>query len=153
MKISEIMEATPGNGPASASQTKPPPAARPATTAPKSGVDFTPSDVQGGRGSITSKSTSDAGVKTASSQVTGQTRTSDATGTATTNRSNQTIQKQTPRVAGVQQTTNIDPASGDMSSASANPNQATVTRKVPGQTPQQATVPTSQLTGQPGKPR
>jgi len=80
MKISEIMEATPGNGPASASQTKPPPAARPATTAPKSGVDFTPSDVQGGRGSITSKSTSDAGVKTASSQVTGQTRTSDATG-------------------------------------------------------------------------
>jgi hypothetical protein len=218
MKISEIMEATPGNGPASASQTKPPPAARPATTAPKPGVDFTPSDVQGGRGSITSKSTSDAGVKTASSQVTGQTRTSDATGTTTTNRSNQTIQKQTPRFAGVQQTTNIDPATGkettstnyrgnvggakvnvtapgtmdqfDLKKAtktqvgsggftattnkggpttakfqmgpnsvkmsSANPNQATVTRKVPGQTPQQATVPTSQLwavRSQPGKPR
>jgi hypothetical protein len=117
MKISEIMEATPGNGPASASQTKPPQAARPATPAPnpgvvKPGVDFTPSNVQGGRGGVTSKSTSDDGVKTASSQVTGNTRTSGAAGTTTTNRSNQTIQKQTPRFAGVQQTTNIDPATG-----------------------------------------
>lgn len=106
------MEATPGNGPASATQVKPPAPARPATTAPKSGVDFTPSDVQGGRGSITSKSTSDAGVKTASSQVTGQTKTSDATGTTTTNRAGQTIEKQTPRFMGIQQTTNIDPATG-----------------------------------------
>ena len=209
MKISEIMEATPGNGPASASQTNPPPVARLATTAPKPGADFTPSDVQGGRGSITSKSTSDAGVKTASSQVTGQTKTSDATGTTTTNRAGQTIKTQTPRFAGVQQTTDIDPATGkettstnyrgkvggakvnvtapgtadkfdinkatktqagsggftattnkggpatakfqmgpnSVNMSSANPNQTTVTRKVPGQPPQQATVPPSQLTG------
>jgi len=35
MRIKEIMEATPGNGPASATQVKPPAPARPATTAPK----------------------------------------------------------------------------------------------------------------------
>ena len=39
----------------------------------------------------------------------------------------------------------MGPNSVNMSSA--NPNQATVTRKVPGQPPQQATVPPSQLTG------
>lgn len=111
------MEATPGNGPASASQTKPPQAARPATPAPnpdvpQPGKDFRPSNVQGGRGGITSKSTSDDGIRTTSSQVTGQTKTSGAMGTTTTNRAGQTIQKQTPRFAGVQQTTNIDPATG-----------------------------------------
>jgi len=208
MKIQEIMEVTPAKPP-TATQTKAPPAARPATPAPKPGVDYTPSNVQGGRGGITSRSVSDDGVRTTSSQVTGQTKTSGAMGTTTTNRSGQTIQKQTPRFAGVQQTTNIDPASGKqttstnyrgkvggtkvdvtapgtmdkfdvnkatqtkvstggvsaattkggpttmkftggantVSMSSANPKQATVTRRVPGQKKQQTTIPTSQLTG------
>lgn len=82
------------------------------TPKPKPGVDYTPSNVKGGRGSITSRSKSDTGVTTTSSQVTGQTKTSDAMGTTTTNRAGQTIQKQTPRFAGLQQTTDIDPATG-----------------------------------------
>jgi hypothetical protein len=57
MRIKEIMEATPGNGPASATQVKPPAAARPATPAPKPG-----------------------------SQVIGQTKTNGAMGTTTTNK-------------------------------------------------------------------
>lgn len=96
MKISEIMEATPTT---KIGQTKPPQPNK-------------QSGVGGGRGSIYSRSTSDDGMKTVSSQVTGQTRTSGAMGTTTTNRTGQTIQKQTPRFAGIQQTTNIDPATG-----------------------------------------
>ena len=96
MKISEIMEVTPTSN---TGQTRPP-------------MKYKQSGVGGGRGSIYSKSTSDDGMKTVSSQVTGQTRTSGAMGTTTTNRAGQTIQKQTPRFAGLQQTTNIDPATG-----------------------------------------
>ena len=96
MKISEIMEATPTTN---TGQTRPP-------------MKYKQSGVGGGRGSIYSKSTSDDGMKTVSSQVTGQTKTSGAMGTTTTNRAGQTIQKQTPRFAGLQQTTKIDPATG-----------------------------------------
>ena len=193
MKIREIMEATPTT---KTGQTKPP-------------MQYKQSGVGGGRGSIYSKSTSDDGMKTVSSQVTGQTKTSGAMGTTTTNRAGQTIQKQTPRFAGLQQTTNIDPNTGKQTTStnyrgkvggakvnvttpgtidqfdlkkatqqqvttggttltttkggpttakmrmgpntvglsSDNLNQATITRQLPGQKKQQATIPTSQLTG------
>jgi len=82
------------------------------TPKPKPGVDYTRNRVKGGRGSITSRSTSDDGIRTTSSQVTGQTKTSGSFGTNTTNRQGQLIQKKTPRFAGLQQTTNIDPTTG-----------------------------------------
>ena len=96
MKITEITEATPTT---KIGQTKPP-------------EQYKQSGVGGGRGSVTSRSTDDSGIKTTSSQITGQTKTSGAMGTTTTNRAGQTIQKQTPRFAGIQQTTDIDPATG-----------------------------------------
>jgi len=46
MRIKEIMEATPGNGPASATQVKPPAPARPATPAPRPAIAIDLDDVQ-----------------------------------------------------------------------------------------------------------
>jgi hypothetical protein len=63
----------------------------------------------GGRGSTVSNVRNDDGTMTSSSQITGNTKNSGAMGTATTNRAGQTIEKQTPRFMGIQQTTNIDP--------------------------------------------
>ena len=68
-----------------------------------------PASVQGGRGSTVSKVRNNDGTMTSSDQITGNTTNSGAMGTATTNRAGQTIQKQTPRFGGIQQTTNIDP--------------------------------------------
>tara|TARA_R110002074_G_scaffold196160_3_gene362914 strand:- start:2183 stop:2770 length:588 start_codon:yes stop_codon:yes gene_type:complete len=67
---------------------------------------------QGGRGNPVSKVRNDDGTMTSSDQITGNTKNSGAMGTTTTNRAGQTIEKQTPRFMGIQQTTNIDPATG-----------------------------------------
>ena len=56
MRIKEIMEATPGNGPASATQVKPPAPARPATPAPRPAIAYDLDKVQT-KGDVTTVTT------------------------------------------------------------------------------------------------
>jgi hypothetical protein len=95
MKITEITEATPTT---KIGQTKPP-------------MQYKQSGVGGGRGSVTSKVINPDGTRTVSSQITGNT-VNRGIDTTTTNRAGQVIQRQGPRVGGIQQTTDIDPATG-----------------------------------------
>lgn len=64
---------------------------------------------QGGRGNPVSKVRNDDGTMTSSDQITGNTTKSGAFGTITTNRTGSEIQRKTPRLGGLQQTTNINP--------------------------------------------
>ena len=56
MRIKEIMEATPGNGPASATQVKPPAPARPSTPAPRPAIAYDLDKVQT-KGDVTTVTT------------------------------------------------------------------------------------------------